>query len=70
MLRAVWQASTDPTWGLRTASSSDGGRSFGAPSTLSTAGRFAGWPAVADGIVVFTAETTDRFAVHAGALPD
>jgi hypothetical protein len=69
-LRAVWQESSDPTWGLRTASSSDGGRSFGPPSNLSTAGRFSGYPSVAPGVVVFTAETPSGFAVHAGALPE
>jgi hypothetical protein len=65
-VQVVWQASDDPHWHLASARSTDGGRTF-TPAELLTSGRYAGWPAPAGDVVVFTAESPAGFGVHASS---
>lgn len=67
-LAVVWQQATDPTWSLQVARSTDGGDTFGPAEPLTGAGRYHGWPAVTDGLVAWTAELPDRFAVVTAPL--
>lgn len=63
----VFQASEGRAWNLRTASSADGGATFSPEAPFTTGSGYAGFPAAAPGIVVWTGEQGGTYGVYAAA---
>lgn len=62
-IEVLFQGSTGRDWTLRSALSTDGGLSFGAPTTFSTGSGYAGFPAVAGNVAAWTGESDGIYRV-------